>query len=419
MGTGFCKHRKRIIVSSSGLDSAIFAAVRDNNGWIDVVFIHGLSGHPVDTWTCQESIDPRGKYWPEWLADDIPGANVYTLGYPAGLFGKFSDKEMNIYERSQNILEQLTTYDIGERPIAIVCHSLGGILAKQLIHTGLHSGNDEWSAISKKIALIVFLATPHTGSVLASLLGALVPRAASVHVELLKPENPFADQLNGSYRNHANSNRVKTVVFYEKFKTKKFSTVVSKQSADPGVAGCTPIAIDADHETICKPKDRHELVYRSTLKHISQLCKKSGPSSDSDGGSYQDAFSSDDYSTKSTRDRRDLHQKLVEANRESEFTIALEGQGRFARDYTRNGLNANIRQLHDNVLADVEQRFNAHVFGGALASGATLSETQRITQDQVIDPIAQKYKDTRGMNAKTVNDAMYYLAEMCYISWNI
>src|SRR5258708_22398608 len=44
----------------------------------NVVFVHGLGGHPYDSWR-RRSDD--GTFWPLWLAQDIKGLAVYSLGY--------------------------------------------------------------------------------------------------------------------------------------------------------------------------------------------------------------------------------------------------------------------------------------------------------------------------------------------------
>jgi hypothetical protein len=44
--------------------------------------VHGLGGDPVSTW-CYEGGLADGYFWPRWLAEDIKGLAVYSVGYPA------------------------------------------------------------------------------------------------------------------------------------------------------------------------------------------------------------------------------------------------------------------------------------------------------------------------------------------------
>lgn len=49
---------------------------------LNVLFVHGLGGDPVSTW-CYEGGLADGYFWPRWLAEDITGLAVYSVGYPA------------------------------------------------------------------------------------------------------------------------------------------------------------------------------------------------------------------------------------------------------------------------------------------------------------------------------------------------
>ena len=83
---------------------------------LDVLFIHGLTGDPFETWTA----GPRKEYWPKWLCERFAGVSVFALGYPASIFEKWAKKQMNLHERANNMLEQLASNGIGDKPIALV-----------------------------------------------------------------------------------------------------------------------------------------------------------------------------------------------------------------------------------------------------------------------------------------------------------
>ena len=197
--------------------------------------------------------------------------NVYTLGYPASLFEKWAKREMNLYERAKATLECLASYEFGERPIVFISHSLGGLLVKQILKTGYDSSDARWKRIAKNIRLIFFLATPHTGSSLASVFSFCLPRLNSNHIVLLRPGNSELDQLNDAYRKLAPKLKIKTVPFYEMHRTRGGVIIVDKVSADPGVPDTEVLPVDADHETICKPASRTRQVYVSVCRHLSEL----------------------------------------------------------------------------------------------------------------------------------------------------
>lgn len=109
-----------------------------------MIFVHGLTGDPVDTWSSDGVTEQEGPYWPRWLVTDLPHLNFYTLGFPASLFAQWAKKEMNLFQRAKNVLELLAAYGFGSRPIVFVCHSLGGLLVKQILRTAKESTEDAW-----------------------------------------------------------------------------------------------------------------------------------------------------------------------------------------------------------------------------------------------------------------------------------
>ncbi|WP_024511858.1 hypothetical protein [Bradyrhizobium sp. ARR65] len=92
---------------------------------------------------------------------------------------------MSLHERAKSTLELLAGYSFGARPIVFICHSLGGLLVKQMMRTAAESRDASWTSIDESCVGVFFLATPHTGSSLADLLKAFAGRFASVHVEKL------------------------------------------------------------------------------------------------------------------------------------------------------------------------------------------------------------------------------------------
>lgn len=260
----------------------VFQSMIGTDGNVDVIFIHGLTGDAIATWTSPESKEKEGGFWPKWMHADIPGLNIYTLGYPASLFAKWAKKEMNLYERAKATLERLAGKELGARPIVLITHSLGGLLAKQIIRTGLESPDPAFRRIAKNIRLVVFLATPHTGSSLASILTFITPRLVSGHVDLLQSGGDQLDELKNAYRTSTVHERIKTAVYYEKFKTLNAALVVRREDADPGISGIEIIPVDADHLTICKPRSRDDDVYLGVCRRIREMLAElaKGPAAD-------------------------------------------------------------------------------------------------------------------------------------------
>ena len=379
---------------------------------LDVLFVHGITGDPKETWVSEKT----GDYWPAWLCSDLPSVAVYSLGYPASLFEKWAKKEMDLFERAGNALEYMTSKGIGERPLAFIAHSLGGLLVKQIIRKSCDAEEEHWKHVCQATKLVAFLATPHTGASLASVLKTVIPRFSSKYIDLLSNDSGILTDINQHYRSFANGrDDVATVAYYEKYKTAASLLVVSKESADPGVAGTTPVAMDKDHITICKPRDKEDLIYLGIKRHLARTlssCPMNSPNGN--GGS----FAADDYGTKTEEDRRDLLEKLIAAGREHEYSKANNLQNKFAQNYLKLGLYTTAKDDNDRLLSEVEQRFLTHIYHPLICKGRPDEEIRNALQAHVIDAVYEQHAGGKGIGKKTILSALYFLTEQCHIRWD-
>src|SRR4051794_31893158 len=160
----------------------------------DVVFVHGLGGD----WRETSASDPGRDetFWPKWLADALPDVNVWSLEYEASPSG-WLGATMPLVDRATDVLTTLEAEGLGRRPIVFVCHSLGGLLVKQVLRTGETLGQPEWRDVVRQVRGITFLATPHAGARLAGYVGALGHLLrASVSVRELEADAPALRDLN-------------------------------------------------------------------------------------------------------------------------------------------------------------------------------------------------------------------------------
>src|SRR5262249_39664285 len=97
----------------------------------DVGFVHGLGGAARTSWMAAEK-NPA-TFWPDWVVKDFPGIGVWTLGYAASPTG-WKAESMPLADRSINVLDQLASAELGQRPLIFITHSMGGIIVKQLLH---------------------------------------------------------------------------------------------------------------------------------------------------------------------------------------------------------------------------------------------------------------------------------------------
>ena len=132
----------------------------------DIVIIHGLQGHALNTWKCQHEIEAavsgrdsrkilgfprkvkggeearaqacrRSTYWPsDLLPSSFPDAAVWVYGYDSHVTHFFKDptEHNNIVTLGRNLLQDLAACreDNPERPLLFICHSLGGIVLKEV-----------------------------------------------------------------------------------------------------------------------------------------------------------------------------------------------------------------------------------------------------------------------------------------------
>ena len=392
-------------------DSLQFECVcgHKNAAVLDIVFIHGLTGDPKETWT-----NFGGTFWPCWLVDDFSGVCVHTAGYPSSVFAKWAKKEMTLHERASSLAEHMVSHGIGKRPLIIICHSLGGLLTKEMFRACCEAQDEDWNALGDQLKLVVFLATPHKGAALAAIVRALISGVSSSSIDALSNDSGFLTNLNVSYRDLSAKKGLTTIAYYEKYKTKGAALVVSEDSADPGCTKTRPIPVDADHVAICKPTSKDAMIYLSVRRHIEKVLADCPTVSDGDQDSD---LGPDDYSVPSKDDRRTLHEKLIDAGREYDYANANNLQSRFARRYHKLGLFTQAKARHDTILSAVEQRFLTHVYGPKICAGAAESEIAAALQEHVIDPLCASSEYGKLTNS-TILQALYYLTEQCHIQWD-
>jgi hypothetical protein len=241
----------------------------------DVIFVHGLGGDALGTW------HPQGKRgsedsWLYWLSQDIADVAIWSLGYEAEPFA-WRGSTMPLVDRATNTLALLDTDDIGARPLVFITHSFGGLLVKQMLRHAVDFGEPRWRTIVEQTKGIVFLSTPHSGSDLANWIkhiGSIL--RTTVSVDELEAHHSRLRELNLLYRNHEKLSQIPMQVYCEKRKTQGV-LVVNETSADPGIKGVTPIPMDDDHLSICRPLSRESQIYKRVKRFISDCLIYSQP----------------------------------------------------------------------------------------------------------------------------------------------
>lgn len=165
----------------------------------DVVFIHGLDGDVFATWRSGPKDD---DLWPKWLADEPRyKLGIWSIGYPASN-NDWKGYSQRLDMRADNILFSLKTGQLGDRPIFFIAHSLGGLVVKEMLRTAYGSADPAIKAIQEQTKGIVFLATPHAGSRLASVMRRIPFLRPSVSIGDLVYNSPELHKLTRWFRDN-------------------------------------------------------------------------------------------------------------------------------------------------------------------------------------------------------------------------
>jgi hypothetical protein len=109
----------------------------DQDGLVDIIAVHGLGGHPEKTWTWTSSKSNIGEshnWLQEFLPKQVPTARIMSFGYNStialsrsvGRITTFADQLL------QHLLSNRQSEQEKRRPIIFVCHSLGGLVVKEV-----------------------------------------------------------------------------------------------------------------------------------------------------------------------------------------------------------------------------------------------------------------------------------------------
>ncbi len=226
------------------------------------MFIHGLGGDAFKTWSNDK--DHRNS-WPYWLGAEFPDVGIWSIGYAASpskwtrVLGWFSTKKrdagysMALPERALEILDAMQQNGIGQRPLLFICHSLGGLVAKQILRKSSDSVDRAKRQLSTHLGAVLFLGTPHSGSFLATLLDVLrIPLLTNRSIDDLTAHSPYLADLNDWYREFAPSANVRTKTYYETRAVFGLLKIVNRTSGSSGV-GEAAVGLDKDHISIAKP----------------------------------------------------------------------------------------------------------------------------------------------------------------------
>ncbi|KAJ0123518.1 hypothetical protein J7T55_011983 [Diaporthe amygdali] len=250
----------------------------DGKALVDIITVHGLSGHPQNTWT---NFDTQ-HYWPrESLPVDVPMARIMAFGYSTTV-SPFNKSTAIVSDVAKQLISHLInkrrSRDQKQRPIVFVAHSLGGIVVKEFLHVASNTGHED---LASCVCGILFLGTPHKGSHLASFMGvisdvvkSLIGGSADAIIEDLSSNSRHLLELDQLLR--FKLARIDIYSFYELLPLKPLSRpVVERHSALLNIPSeLEQIGLEADHRQMCRPPDRNHFIYETIAQRILSIMNR-------------------------------------------------------------------------------------------------------------------------------------------------
>ncbi|KAK4171599.1 hypothetical protein QBC36DRAFT_365913 [Triangularia setosa] len=244
---------------------------------LDIIAVHGLNGHYLETWTyTKDRTRPAGR-WGKWLGkgatdqdtlwlrdllpQKLPNTRIMTFEYDSSVFG--NNSAFGVEENAMALLRELGNVreEGGEgRSIVFIGHSLGGIVIKQAITiANQNRRRSPWYAdIADSTKGIVFFGTPHRGAdktkwlgLVSGIVQAATNQPKSKFINVLKTHSADLLEFSEEFKPYVKEYAIAS--FYEEHPHRILgSLVVEKMSAVLWLAHEEAVMIGGDHSSMCK-----------------------------------------------------------------------------------------------------------------------------------------------------------------------
>lgn len=265
----------------------IYTPRGDERKFVDVVFVHGLNGHPEATWTSEKS----KVFWPVQLLPPViqeDNTRIMVYGYDADVTslidGGSKDK---IHIHAEQLVAELCAnrrrHEALERPIIFVAHSLGGLVVKRaLIYSSEILGNhtEHLRSIYVSTYGILFLGTPHKGFETVEW-GFFLESACSgidTQHQLINALKNNSETLQIADRQFIQLvSRYRIYFFHEAKPTNlrgSLKYIVSEESASPSIQDVDRASIEQDHFHMSKFEDDRAPGFQIVTEGIDRYARK-------------------------------------------------------------------------------------------------------------------------------------------------
>ncbi|KAK2601581.1 hypothetical protein QQS21_004899 [Conoideocrella luteorostrata] len=255
---------------------------------VDIVFVHGLGGDRIDTWTWRDKDLDDTTFWPgdrELLPTDCPTARILSFGYNADIAKFYPESSktisptLTIDDYSTALLESLRQLRGDEdlnRPIIFVAHSMGGLVVANALC------RDQKKTIADHTIGTLFLGTPFLGSskakyavIATAILDYIIP-TQRLNVKDLEVRSKklteicetFAKFLKARDRSRDQPHLEVACFFEERPMSKRTGFVVPRESAT--WLGVDALSIPANHVKMAKFEDNHGSDYKMVVGKLKE-----------------------------------------------------------------------------------------------------------------------------------------------------
>ncbi|KAK8048410.1 hypothetical protein PG994_010140, partial [Apiospora phragmitis] len=275
---------------------------------VDILFIHGLGGTSRRTWSRNGDLN---YLWPQLRLPNGPGfsrlatmrimvsrSDVLQTGRARPKLTikiYYFQASLSINDFAKDLLFRLKYGEsgaerMGQVPIVIVAHSMGGLVFKRAYIQG--QLNEEYQPIVVSIKSVLFLSTPHRGTDLADTLNKILSSSIFGHsskdyINELTQNSLTIDELNESFRHYAGNLRIFS--FYETLATfigPKSVKVLEKNSSTLGYPNETSQPLNADHHEVCKFTSPEDPNYQSVIGALRSVVQPDYEEADIHVGDY-------------------------------------------------------------------------------------------------------------------------------------
>lgn len=243
-----------------------FMTVVPPNASMNVVFVHGVDGHYKKTWQ-----NATGDSWPCWIADSFPNVAVASYQYSAAT-SAILGSAMSLENQAAHLCFLLKEVELLRKKTLFIAYSFGGLLIKRVWRI---IADSQESIRRDNFLGIIFLSTPHNGSILADYL-----IYWSKKFSLLSPNRKLINNLLTNREAQKDLDRYWsdppgfTRIYFETRKTAGYMVVDEKSAKPEHTLGIEATPLDCDHISIAKPEDRNDILVISVNHIIEDLLAK-------------------------------------------------------------------------------------------------------------------------------------------------